>query len=228
MDEFKKIVSVIHYYYSESIKDSVNRNKQFSIKCDFSTTNKALSISTFSQLETLKLDDNYTNLRLTYYANEQSISEVLIDMNQSSRSISVSGLDEVKVEALYREINSRLETKTTLLSWINWSITIIFILFVTSWIAIITLAVFTRKIISGDRSPALIVYVILLIIYTVSILLFVFSPIKIADLIPNFLITPDSISWWDKNSGLIGFIGFMMTVITVLFNFIKWIKTKLI
>lgn len=224
IDDFKKIISSIQYYYNETPEDSTGRYRTITFKCDFSKKNKALTLASFKQVSELNLDgENYSDIVLIYSWDTKPISEVTLFLNSSYRKLSVSGADEKKVEALFRDIDSQLKSNETTLSWINWEM--VFVM-ATTLIFVIAMQFFflTRRIVfSKERSRQVTVLFILTGIYCFASIIFFFSSISFRDILPGFLLTPDKTTWIDRNINLLGFIAFILTVIPIIYKTTKWI-----
>lgn len=224
IDELKKIVSSIQYYFDETPKDSTDQFRIIAFKCDFSKKGKALSLSSFKQIAELNLDgESYNDIVLIYSWDTKPISEITFYLNCSYRKISISGTDEKKVEALFRDIDAQLKATETTLAWINWEMvfgiaaTLLYV-FLIPILAYAVVDLFTKK-----RNRKTTVVFLISGTYCIAAVIFFFSPFSFRDMLPGFLLSPNKTSWIDNNANLLGFIGFIFTIIPIIYKTTKWV-----
>ena len=227
IEDFKKIITSIQYYYNETPKDSTDRNKTFSFKCDFSKKDKALTLSTFKQLAELNLNgESYSDIVFIYSWDNKPISEVTIYLNNSYRKLTVSGTDEKKVEALYRDLDTQLHSNETFLAWINLVLTFTLATYLIFLLSVMTCSYTAQNVFSKDRTRQSTIIFIVACLFCFVALVFYLSPISFKDLFPNFLLTPDKSTWLDRNINAFGFIAFLLTVITLVYQIVKYFFHK--
>jgi hypothetical protein len=227
IEDFKKIVASVQYYYNETQQDSTDRYRIVIFKCDFSKKEKSLTLSSFKQVAELNLNgENYSDIVLSYSWNTKPISEVTIFLNNSFRKIKVSGTDEKKVEALYRDIDNQLRSKETPFAWVNWVMTFTFFLYFIFVFALIMCIYTAKNVFSKNRTRQSTVILIVAGFYCFVALGFYFSPLSLGDMFPDFLLTPDKSTWIDRNINLLGFIAFVFTIISIIYKAIRWILEK--
>jgi len=223
IQDFKRVISSIQYYYKETPQDSIDQYRTFNFRCNFSKRGKALSVSSFKQVAELEFNGEYfTDIVLIYSWDSKPISEVTLYLNNSYRKLSVYGTDEKKVEALYRDIDHQLQSSETTLAWINWDMTFGLLATLIFTFAIQIFIIATRKIFSKERTRLNTVLFFLTGLYCFSAFVFYFSSLSFKDMFPGFLLTPDRLTWIDKNANIIGFIGFVLAIIPLIYKGTKW------
>jgi len=227
IEDFKKIVASVQYYYNETHKDSTDRYRTVSFKCDFSKKEKSLTLSSFKQVTELNLNgENYSDIVFSYSWDTKPISEVTIFLNNSFRKITVSGTDEKKVEALYRDLDNQLQSKETPFAWVNLVMTFTFFLYLIFTFALIMCIYTAENVFSKNRTRQSTVTLIVAGLYCFVALGFYFSHLSLRDMFPDFLLTPDKSTWIDRNINILGFIAFVLTIISIIFKATKWILKK--
>lgn len=222
LTNFKKIVSSVQYYYKEVEKDTTDVNSPM-LKCDISRKALALTLSTFKQISDLNLDnENYTDVLLIYAWKDKNISEVTLWLNGSYKKLTVRGKDEKKVEALYRDIDSQIRSSESFMSWLNLEMAIGMLSTVLFVISVLDLLPLIEVFISKRRNLRSSIVLCLVIIYLLAGIIFFFSPVSMKDFFPNFLLTANDLSWIDRNANMLGFIGFLITIVSILYSTIKW------
>ena len=224
LEDLKKIVSIINYYNAESLKDTSYRNRFYHFSCELTGNNgKAIAISTFKQIDNLKLDADYTGLDIEYTSNYTALSELKIRLQDYDRSISVTGVDENKVQALFGEINIQLESKS---SWVAWDLILKIIIFCSYIIGVPVLLFLLSEVKKKEASKTTKVLTVTLGIYLFLVMAYVMSPITAEQLFPRFLLTSDSASFWDKHAGFIGFLGLIFAVLAFGYTIIHDLRKR--
>jgi len=223
IEDFKEIIASVQYYYNETPKDSTDRYWSNSFKCDFSKKEKALTLSSFKQVEELNLNgENYSDIVFIYSWDAKPISEVTIFLNNSYRKLTVSGTDEKKVEALYRDLDNQLQSKEPPFAWVNLVMTFTFFLYSVFVFALIICFIAAENVFSENRTRQSTFVFIVASLYCVIALIFYFSPFNFRDMFPDFLLTPDKSTWIDRNINILSFIAFVITIIPIIYKTIKW------
>ena len=229
LEDFQHIVNSIQYYFKETPKDSTDKYDKASFKCELTGKDKALAFSSFSQMENFKIESgNFNSATIRYSWDKKPISSVNIELMDYYRKLSITGSDEKKVDALYRDITEQLDAKTVFLSSINLPLifgTLAILLFSICFSILIHSL---EKVLNKKRDrQTIILFVISLIIFTTSIIYF-FSSYEIRDFFPGFQLSSDTSTWWDRNQSLIGFLSFIGVIITFIVKSFKkiWYTKK--
>ncbi|MFA5300145.1 MAG: hypothetical protein WC389_18310 [Lutibacter sp.] len=221
--DFKKIIESIEYYYLNTEKDSLDPYNPVKLRVELIRKDKAISLSTFSQFkEFFKNGENYDDLVVYYSWDNKTISEVRLILNDFYRKLSVSGSDEKKVEALFRDIDFELKEHEQFLSWVNFEIIIVILMFSTFIISSRYLLESIQQLKNGNiDKKTIFIFVITLILMLCGIIFF-FSKTKVSDFFPGFELTPDNTNFVDKYGNFIGFALSIVAIIGLIRQFFKW------
>lgn len=226
LNDFKNIVSDIKYYDIEILSDTSKLKERKTIMCTILNDNKTLSFNSFEDIENFKtINEDFKYIYFQYIKNNCPISNVNIRFYTNERKVVVSGFDEKKVEALSGDIKKRMNECLSFPSWFTTFFKNLSIFFIGFFL--IMLPFFKSEYIISELSIFGIFIVV--ICYLSGISLFFLAIFNLTEnIFPDFLLLTDEQSWLEKNSGLIGFIGIIVTIIIsiVIWMFPKSNKSK--
>ncbi|WP_131537428.1 hypothetical protein [Pedobacter nototheniae] len=209
-DDLAKLIKSLRYYHNENRPDSIQLGRIHSISCKIGRNNESQTFTGFSQLEKIDLDGkDYTDLDIAYSDQHQPISSVYIKFSSYDRRLSIDGTDQQKVNSLFRELDEQLTAKEDFFSFINWHASLSTIFFVIFMFA--QLIYFQIKPQDNNPSSLRLVRTIkfICIIYSITWVLFLLSPIKLSNFFSDFTLTADPSHWWDKYGNFIGVFSFL-------------------
>ncbi|WP_199136054.1 hypothetical protein [Pedobacter sp. ASV12] len=217
---FDKLIKSIKYYHKGNSLDSTGLSRRYSISCEIGRNSESQTLNDFSQIEKLDLDGkDYTSLRINYLDLYQPISSIYLKFTSYDRSLSINGTDQQKVNALFRELDEQLTASEDFLSYINWPAilsTVLFSLFMCA-------QVIYFQIKAQDNNPQSLRLVktikSICIGYSLLWIIFGLSPLKIADLFPEFILTAEGTHWWDRYGNFIGVFSFLGTTLYAVIRF---------
>jgi hypothetical protein len=166
--------------------------------------------------------ENYDDIVVYYSWDNKTISEVRLILNDFYRKLSVSGSDEKKVEALFRDIDYHLNEHKQFLSSVNFELIIIILMFLTFIISSRYLLESIQQLKNGNINKKTIFIFAITSILILSGVIFFFSKTKISDFFPGFELTPDNANFVDKYGNFIGFVLSVVTIIGLIRQFFKW------
>lgn len=227
IDDLNKIIEDINYYIpidtSSSGKEMAYSHSQTLTLSDKSRNLTYKKFGAISKEAIGKI--RFNKLRLDYRGINKDISIIEIKLNHYERTLYISGSDQRKIEALFQNIDKRLEICTTTFGWIDWYsfippiLILLFILIISSWFASFSLP-------NKDRS-----WVILIIVGFVVLVFLAYSIVYVMSgehtLFPKFTLKSEITSWIDRNANNMEFVGFLALVISLFSWLIKLsIKNK--
>ncbi len=224
VNDFKKLVSSIEYYCDKKTNDSTNTSIYPTIICNITSKSKALTLSSFKQISNWNIDnETYDKVSFYYSYPNKPISQIEIHFSYYGRNITIKGLDEKKVEALYRDLNEQLAYRKILFSKIEIGIIISIFMYLLFMFSVYLMPTSFNLIYKGERKKSTIFIFLLTLSYFIFYSFYLYSDMSVRNFFPGFELTPDNLSWIDRNTNLLGFIGFIITLITIIFGFLKWI-----
>lgn len=223
LDDFQKIVESIEYYFVNTNIDTLERYNKPRISAELVRKDKAISLSSFSQLKELEsIDETYTHVHIRYSWDEKGVSEVNLSLNENYRTLSVTGSDVKKVEALFRDLDSQLQSNELILSWIAFDLIILMLLMYAFILSLKYGYLSFERLNRGERDRRTVFIFFSALIIVVLEIIFFFSEVRVKDIFPEVQLTP-------KNSGFIqrygDTIGFFLSIITIagfLMKFTLW------
>lgn len=223
LKDFKKIIESINYYHLKAHKDTLDKYDRASLRIELTSKDQAISLSAFSQLKDLSLDDeSYTNIRVSYSWDEKDISRVEISLNSAYRSLSITGSDVKKVEALFRDIDDQLSSNEMALSWIPF-VFILQLLLMFAFIYSIKYFVLSfQKLYDGNRDRRTLFIFISTLVILIFEIIFFFSEVRIRDFFPDVQLTSNQESFIERYGEITGFFLSVITILGFLARFAFW------
>ncbi|QMU28770.1 hypothetical protein [Adhaeribacter radiodurans] len=220
--DFKEIASDIEYFVKDTTSGSSNPRDFPLLKCDFRRDEKTITLTSFNQVKLLNLEkESYTEVSLVYNFDNQPITEANLSLGNRYRKLTVKGTDEKKVQALYRAIDESIHSKeypVPLQQYKEFVMGLAWLVFSFSFFSLKNVSEKASTIQNAIKKAVW--YAILIVISGIVVVLYSVNKINF---FPDLLLAADSSSWTDRNTNLLGLIGFYITVITLLFSIAKYI-----
>ncbi|MCX6238093.1 MAG: hypothetical protein NTY07_11165 [Bacteroidia bacterium] len=208
--DLKKICNSILYYYLEVPIDSSLLSDKAHLYITCQNKGKEIILTSFDQISELNIDgEDYSAFNLDYTYRAKPIAVVNIALSNYSRTLSVTGKDIKKVEALYRDIDDQLRSNENSLGWINWGMVFLFLSFIIFSVALTFGMIAAQVLFSKKRDKESVVSFIVCLLICLLLIIFSLSPISFSDIFPGFLLTNEKVPWYVKNALLIVVIGIL-------------------
>jgi hypothetical protein len=225
IEDFKRLAEAVRYYHDGISYDSSDREEIYTYaKGNMSNNNKAITFGSFKDISELQIYEDFDNLEFIYNRNNKPISKVEIKFEDYVRIVSVSGLDERKVQALSDELDNQIKSKMTYYSWFlsSYKVAIISgISFVLIFIIIINIKTIIKK-------YKIVGIVFSIVIFTISFCFIIITCcLSGQEVFTDFLLTVETPSWIDRNAGMLNIIGISLTIVIPLSGYlINKLKNK--
>jgi len=208
--DIKAFADQITFYNQQNFGDTTTKKPNFLIWISYSNGDYTKTIHSLSKLKRLVIAEPYSEFNLNYTADKRAISQIEMRLNNYHRTLTVSGTDTMKVDALFLMLSTHLKKRQTSFGatyWTSFFICFVFLLLATSGAL---LAKFLEGILKKEFKKKH-------LWLALAALIFGILPFQVLLLsvqyMPGFILVNKVIPFWDRDGQLLlNLVGIFLTI----------------